>query len=129
MYPMPLDAPFAFAQVSAIYRHDLTLIILMNRCAAPDLGGAEDETDGENVPTARSTNQQRDPVKGRCKRQVKRCEEPRVVRADEPLPEPATEIGDWQDWPFSLTDYLPSAGRASGGRPHLVIWHFQLPAS
>ncbi len=61
--------------------------------------------------------------------QVKRCEEPRVVRADEPLPEPATEIGDWQDWPFSLTDYLPSAGRASGGRPHVVIWHFQLPAS
>ena len=60
--------------------------------------------------------------------QVKRCEEPRVIRADEPLPEPATEIGDWQDWPFSLTDYLPSAGRASGGRPHLVIWHFQLPA-
>ena len=60
--------------------------------------------------------------------QVKRCEEPRVVRADEPLPEPATEIGDWQDWPFSLTDYLPSAGRASGGRPDLVIWHFRLPA-
>jgi SAM-dependent methyltransferase len=59
--------------------------------------------------------------------QVKRCEEPRVVRADEPLTEPATEIGDWQDWPFSLMDYLPSAGRASGGRPELVIWHFQLP--
>src|SRR5262245_13484629 len=61
--------------------------------------------------------------------QVKRCEEPRVVRADEPPPEPATEIGDWQDWPFSLEDYLPLAERASGGRPHLVIWHFQLPAS
>jgi ubiquinone/menaquinone biosynthesis C-methylase UbiE len=60
--------------------------------------------------------------------QVKRCEEPRVVRADEPLPEPATEIGDWQDWPFSLMDYLPSAGPAAGGRPELVIWHFQLPA-
>jgi len=60
---------------------------------------------------------------------VKRCEEPRVPGADEPLPEPATGIGDWQDWPFSLTDYLPSAQRASGGRPHLVIWHFQLPAS
>ena len=60
--------------------------------------------------------------------QVKRCEEPRVGRADEPPAEPATEIGDWQDWPFSLTDYLPSAQRAAGGRPHLVIWHFQLPA-
>src|ERR1035437_9740520 len=61
-------------------------------------------------------------------RQVKRCEEPRVVRASEPPAEPATEIGDWQDWPFSLMDYLPSAERAAGGRPHLVIWHFQLPA-
>jgi ubiquinone/menaquinone biosynthesis C-methylase UbiE len=60
--------------------------------------------------------------------QVKRCEEPRVVRASEPPAEPAAEIGDWQDWPFSLTDYLPSAQRAAGGRPHLIIWHFQLPA-
>ena len=59
---------------------------------------------------------------------VKRCEEPRVVRADEPPAEPATGIGDWQDWPFSLPDYLPSAARAAGGRPDLVIWHFQLPA-
>jgi ubiquinone/menaquinone biosynthesis C-methylase UbiE len=61
--------------------------------------------------------------------QVKRCEEPRVVRASEPSAEPAAEIGDWQDWPFSLMDYLPSAVRASGGRPHLVIWHFQLPGN
>jgi ubiquinone/menaquinone biosynthesis C-methylase UbiE len=60
--------------------------------------------------------------------EVKRCEEPRVVRASAPLPEPATEIGDWQDWPFSLPAYLPSAGRAVDNRPHLVIWHFQLPA-
>lgn len=60
--------------------------------------------------------------------QVRRCEEPRVASADEPPAEPATEIGDWQDWPFSLGDYLPSATRAAGGRPHLVIWHFHLPA-
>jgi ubiquinone/menaquinone biosynthesis C-methylase UbiE len=60
--------------------------------------------------------------------QVKRCEEPRVARPYEPPAEPATEIGDWQDWPSSLTDYLPTAQRAAGGRPHLVIWHFQLPA-
>jgi ubiquinone/menaquinone biosynthesis C-methylase UbiE len=59
--------------------------------------------------------------------QVKRCEEPRAVTANEPPAEPATEIGDWQDWPFSLMDYLPSAQRAAGSRPHLVIWHFQLP--
>ena len=61
--------------------------------------------------------------------QVKRCEEPRVVSANEPRTEPASEIGDWQDWPFSLMDYLPSAERAAGGRPHLVIWHFQRPAN
>ena len=60
--------------------------------------------------------------------QVRRCEEPCVARVDGPPPEPATEIGDWKDWPFSLGDYLPSATRAAGGRPHLVIWHFQLPA-
>ena len=50
-----------------------------------------------------------------------------MVSANEPLTEPATEIGDWQDWPFSLMDYLPSVELAAGGRPHLVIWHFQLP--
>ena len=58
------------------------------------------------------------------------CEEPRVCpeRTGTPLPEPATGIGDWQAGPFPPTDYLPSSQRASGGRPHLVIWHFQLPA-
>jgi ubiquinone/menaquinone biosynthesis C-methylase UbiE len=61
--------------------------------------------------------------------QVKRCEEPRAVTASGPRAEPAAEIGDWQDWPFSLMDYLPSATRAAGGRPHLIIWHFQLPAA
>src|ERR1700721_438934 len=60
--------------------------------------------------------------------QVKRCEEPRAVRVNEPPTEPATEIGDWQDWPFSLTDYLPSAGRAPGGAPHPAILHFPCPA-
>jgi SAM-dependent methyltransferase len=60
--------------------------------------------------------------------QVRGCEEPRAARAAERPPEPATEIGDWQAWPWSLMDYLPSATRAAGGRPSLVIWHFQLPA-
>jgi len=60
--------------------------------------------------------------------QVRWCEEPRVTRADGPPAEPATAIGDWPDWPWSLMDYLPSAVRAAGGRPSLVIWHFQLPA-
>jgi SAM-dependent methyltransferase len=61
--------------------------------------------------------------------QARRCEEPRVSRLAGPLPEPATDIGDWQDWPWSLMDYLPSAARAAGGRPSLIIWHFQLPAA
>ncbi|PSL01780.1 methyltransferase family protein [Haloactinopolyspora alba] len=59
--------------------------------------------------------------------QVKRCEEPHSNRAAGPLPEPTTEIGDWQDWPWSLMAYMPSVVRAASGRPSLVIWHFQLP--
>jgi SAM-dependent methyltransferase len=65
--------------------------------------------------------------------QVRGCEEP-DTRSDEgepdgPLPDPATGIGDWQDWPWSLMDYLPSVARASRGRrPVLVIWHFQRPS-
>jgi ubiquinone/menaquinone biosynthesis C-methylase UbiE len=60
--------------------------------------------------------------------QVRRCEEPRAVRSATRPPEPTASIGDWQDWPWSLMDYLPSAARAAGGRPSLVIWHFQQPA-
>jgi SAM-dependent methyltransferase len=58
--------------------------------------------------------------------QVRRCEEPRFAPPTGPVPEAATEVGDWEDWPWSLMDYLPSAARAAGG-PSLVIWHFQLP--
>jgi SAM-dependent methyltransferase len=61
--------------------------------------------------------------------QVRRCEEPGVAPPAEPLPEPATGIGDWQDWPWSLMDYLPSAARIARGCPSLVIWHFQRPAT
>ena len=61
--------------------------------------------------------------------QVRRCQEPGAAQPVGPLPEPATGIGDWQDWPWSLMDYLPSAARAAGGCPSLVIWHFQLPAA
>jgi SAM-dependent methyltransferase len=59
---------------------------------------------------------------------VRRCEEPNAAPAPGPLPEPAAGIGDWQDWPWSLLAYLPSAARAAWGRPSLVVWHFQLPA-
>jgi SAM-dependent methyltransferase len=61
--------------------------------------------------------------------QVRRCEEPVTTGKGGPLPVPAAEIGDWRDWPWSLLDHLPSAARAAGGRPSLVIWHFQLPAA
>jgi SAM-dependent methyltransferase len=61
--------------------------------------------------------------------QVSRCEEPASARSDGPPTQPATEIGGWQDWPWSLMDYLPSAARAAGDGPSLVIWHFQLPAA
>ena len=56
--------------------------------------------------------------------QVRRCEEPGAAPPGRPLPEPSTEIGGWQDWPWSLMDYLPSATRTAGGHPSLVIWHF-----
>ena len=60
--------------------------------------------------------------------QVRRCEEPTATGTGAPLPVPATEIGDWRYWPWSLMDYLPSVARAAGS-PSLVIWHFQLPAA
>jgi SAM-dependent methyltransferase len=59
---------------------------------------------------------------------VRRCEEPGAARPGAPVPEAAAGIGEWQDWPWSLMDYLPSAARAAGGCPSLVIWHFQLPS-
>jgi hypothetical protein len=62
--------------------------------------------------------------------QVRRCEEPRAIPSASRPPEPTTEIGDWQDCPWTLMDYLPSAARAAAaGCPSLVIWHFQLPAA
>lgn len=60
--------------------------------------------------------------------QVRRCEEPDAALPAGPLPEPTGEIGDWRDWPWSLMDYLPSAHRAAGRCPSLIIWHFQLVA-
>ena len=61
--------------------------------------------------------------------QVKRCEEPAATGTGGPLPVPAAQIGDWQYWPWSLMEYLPSAARAAGRCPSLVIWHFQRPAA
>ena len=61
--------------------------------------------------------------------QVRRCEEPTATGTGGPLPVPAEEIGDWRYWPWSLMSYLPSAARAAGSCPSLVIWHFQMPAA
>src|SRR3984957_12029752 len=61
--------------------------------------------------------------------QIRRCDEPTAVGTGAPLPVPAAEIGDWQYWPWSLMNYLPSAARAAGGCPSLVVWHFQLPGA
>ena len=61
--------------------------------------------------------------------QVRRCEEPVATGTGAPLPVPATEIGDWQSWPWSLMSYLPSAAQAADRCPSLVICHFQLPAA
>jgi SAM-dependent methyltransferase len=61
--------------------------------------------------------------------EVRRCEEPTSTGTGEPLPVPPAEIGDWQYWPWSLMDYLPTMARAADGHPTLVIWHFQLPRS
>ena len=61
--------------------------------------------------------------------QVRRCEEPTATGTGAPLPVPATEIGDWEHWPWSLMSYVPAADRAAGACPSLVIWHFQLPSA
>jgi SAM-dependent methyltransferase len=61
--------------------------------------------------------------------QVRRCEEPDAAVGGGPMPEPAAQIGEWPDWPWSLMDYMPSAIQAAGRIPPLVIWHFQLPAA
>jgi SAM-dependent methyltransferase len=60
--------------------------------------------------------------------QVRRFEEPVSTGSDTPLPVPAGEIGGWEHWPWSLQEYLPTAVRAAGRHPSLVIWHFQRPA-
>jgi ubiquinone/menaquinone biosynthesis C-methylase UbiE len=57
-----------------------------------------------------------------------------VITARGPAGEPCIvatyrhQLGDYLRAAWSLMNYLPSATRAAGGRPWLVIWHFQLPA-
>lgn len=60
--------------------------------------------------------------------QVRRCEEPAFPTADDrPLPQPTTETGPWDAWPWSLSDLVPEAARAAeSGSPIAIVWHFQL---
>jgi SAM-dependent methyltransferase len=57
---------------------------------------------------------------------VRRCVEPRM-RVEPSDADPATEIGPWETWPWSLLPVAPAAQRAAfDGTPALIIWHFQL---
>jgi SAM-dependent methyltransferase len=61
--------------------------------------------------------------------QVRRCDEPRGPAGDWPPPRPADadfEVGDWQEWPWSLMELVPEATRAAGGNPAVIVLHFQL---
>ncbi|MFI6451912.1 class I SAM-dependent methyltransferase [Streptosporangium amethystogenes] len=63
--------------------------------------------------------------------QVRRCEEPRLPKAENPQPTevPSTSeaIKAWDVWPWCLTGLVPEAARAANDDvPTMIIWHFQL---
>lgn len=64
--------------------------------------------------------------------QVRRCEEPRAVGRDAQSwpgePEVDTELGPWQEWPWSLLSVAPDASRAAWDISAAIIWHFQRAA-
>jgi SAM-dependent methyltransferase len=41
--------------------------------------------------------------------------------------EPATDLGPWRLWPWTLLDRVPEAARASWDTPALLVMHLQLP--
>jgi SAM-dependent methyltransferase len=56
--------------------------------------------------------------------ELRRCEEPLPEPA--PAAPPATELGPWEVWPWSLAAVVPEAARAAdAGIPVEIIWHFQ----
>ncbi len=60
--------------------------------------------------------------------ELRRCEEPVVQPA--PAGPPATELGPWDVWPWSLAAVVPEAARAAdAGVPAEIIWHFRRPVS
>ena len=68
---------------------------------------------------------------------VRRCEEPAPSPQAEspqaespqaesaPVPEPSTDPGPWQDWPWTLAALIPEATRAAWRTPSTIVWHFQ----
>jgi SAM-dependent methyltransferase len=62
---------------------------------------------------------------------VRRCEEPRGVRAHDERPPGGPTISDaaigtWDDWPWSLLEVIPDAARAAWATPSVIAWHFEL---
>ena len=58
--------------------------------------------------------------------QARRCDEPRPTLPDQPAPAPAEiTVGDWADWPWSLSPLVPAAALAAWDKPSTIIWHFR----
>ena len=56
-------------------------------------------------------------------------EQPRTTEVvGEPAadPDPAREIGPWQEWPWTLLDWVPEASRAAWNIPAVLVWHLEL---
>lgn len=54
-------------------------------------------------------------------------EEPRPESAAaEPLPEPPSEIGTRQEWPWALHGLIPEATRGAWSSPAVLVWHVKL---
>jgi ubiquinone/menaquinone biosynthesis C-methylase UbiE len=65
---------------------------------------------------------------------VRRCEDPRGVRAHDEPPPPRPSLtemplGTWHDWPWSLLAVIPDAARAAWATPSVVIWDFELASA
>lgn len=45
---------------------------------------------------------------------------------EEPERQPAVDLGEWADWPWSLLGIVPEATRAAWTNPSVIVWHFRL---
>lgn len=60
--------------------------------------------------------------------EVRRCDEPHrpIEPGDRPMPDDV-RTGEWDLWPWSLQEIVPSASAAAwSGTPAVILWHFQL---